>query len=81
MAILAKAVEFIDLTPTIEARAKHFVERRVKPLDALHLACAEEAKVDFFCTCDDKFLKKAKKLKDLTIKTVSPLNLAKENLQ
>jgi predicted nucleic acid-binding protein len=31
---------------------------------ALHLACAEAAGADYFCTCDDRFLKKAQTLKD-----------------
>ncbi len=32
-----------------------------KPIDALHLAFASVSKVDYFCTCDNKFLKKSQK--------------------
>jgi hypothetical protein len=41
----------------------------------LHLACAEAAEADYFCTCDDKFLKKAKALTDNKTTAVSPLEL------
>ena len=34
----------------------------VKPFDALHAAVAIENNVRFFCTCDDKLLKKLKSL-------------------
>lgn len=44
-------------------------------LDALHLALAEAAGEDYFCTCDDKFLKKAKAMTDLKTKAVSPIEL------
>jgi predicted nucleic acid-binding protein len=49
-----------------------------KPLDALHLAFASASKVDYFCTCDDKFLRKAKSLEGLKIKVVSPTDLVME---
>jgi len=76
--VLAKATEFIGLNDKIERRAQKFNKIGIKPLDALHLASAEEAKVDYFCSCDDGFLKKAKKLKNLKVKVVSPLELIQE---
>lgn len=78
--ILAVAGEEILLSEQITARAKEFEERGFQPIDALHLACAESRRVDYFCTCDDKFLKKAKAQNDLKIKVVSPLELAEEVL-
>jgi predicted nucleic acid-binding protein len=48
------------------------------PLDALHLASAEAAQVDYFCTCDDRLLKKAKTVHDLKTVVVSPIELAEE---
>jgi len=62
----------------IEKRSKEFVDLGVHFLDAVHLASAEEARVDYFCTCDDVFLTKTKKIPGLRIKVVSPLELAKE---
>jgi predicted nucleic acid-binding protein len=76
--MLALARDFIKLNDAIESGAAEFVEAGLRPVDALHLSSACEAKADFFCTCDDKLLKKAKKLKGLTIKVVSPLELIAE---
>lgn len=74
-AILEKANVFIALDTTIEQRAAVFVNAGIKPLDALHLAAAEAASCDYFCTCDDRFLRKTKQLSGLRIKAVSPLEL------
>ena len=47
-------------------------------MDALHLASASTSKADYFCTCDDKFLKKAKSFEGLNTKVVSPTELVME---
>ena len=78
LAILENANEMIKLNDTIEKRAKAFVAEGIKPLDALHLASAEAAQVDYLCTCDDRFLKKANQLSELSVRVVSPLNLVEE---
>lgn len=78
--ILSVAEEDALLTEFAKSRAEEFAKRGFKPIDALHLACAEDASVDYFCTCDDKFLKKAQAQSDLKIKVVSPLELADEVL-
>ena len=78
LAILDKANTIIALNDIIEKRARWFVERGIKPLDALHLASAEAAGVDYLCTCDDRFLKKAKQMSDLSIKIISPVALIEE---
>jgi predicted nucleic acid-binding protein len=70
----------IIVNEEIENRAQEFENDGIKPIDALHLACAEIEKIDYFCTCDDKFLKKARTLIDLNLKIVSPIEL-KEILQ
>lgn len=73
--VLSKAKEVVYLSEAVEQRAKVFEQEGVKPLDALHLASAEMAKADYFCTCDDKFLKRAKMISDLKVRPVSPLEL------
>ena len=50
----------------------------VKPLDALHIALAESGNADYFCTCDDKLLRNAKKFKDLAVKVANPVELVQE---
>ena len=57
---------------------RDFTEFEVKPIDALHLASAEALEADFFCTCDDNFLKKAREIDDIGIKAVSILELLQE---
>jgi predicted nucleic acid-binding protein len=68
----------LELTDEIEAQAATFVKAGIKPMDALHLASAARTKADYFCTCDDKLLKKSKKLKSLDTRVVSPLELIAE---
>ncbi len=73
--VLSEADEFIALDEKIEQRASWLEAHGIKPLDALHLASAEIGNADFFCTCDDKFLKRAKRLTDLNVQVVSPIEL------
>ncbi len=78
LAILKVAKEIVQLTPELEALAKRLRTSGLKPLDALHLASASTSKVDYFRTCDDKFLKKAKSFEGLNTKVVSPTELVME---
>ena len=48
--------------------------------DAIHLACAYFAKVDFFLTCDDRFLRQTGRL-ELDMTVLNPLDFIRlENL-
>jgi predicted nucleic acid-binding protein len=76
--IIKLASETIALVDAIERQAESLIESGIKPMDALHVASASWAKADFFCTCDDKLLKKSKKLKSLAVKVVSPVQLVAE---
>ena len=76
--VLRKTREFVELNEEIEKRAREFLTFGIKALDALHLASAEQVKADYFCTCDDKFLKKAKSIKVLKTTAVSPIQLIDE---
>jgi predicted nucleic acid-binding protein len=67
----------IKLDTFIEQRANELQQYGIKPLDALHLATAEQANADYFCTCDDRFLKRAQTLK-LNTCAISPLQLLME---
>ncbi len=77
-AILKIAKQSLELTPEIEDLARKLEASGLKPLDALHLAFASAAKVDYFCTCDDKFLKKARCIEGLHTKVISPTELVME---
>jgi predicted nucleic acid-binding protein len=78
LAILKIAKETIGLIPKIEGLARRLGKSGLKALDALHLAFASVSKIDYFCTCDDKFLKKAKSLDGLKTAVVSPTELVME---
>ncbi|OGL44050.1 MAG: hypothetical protein A2161_16125 [Candidatus Schekmanbacteria bacterium RBG_13_48_7] len=71
--------EMIDLDEEIKIRAKELKAKGFKAIDALHLASAEKAGVDFFMTTDDRFLKLSEKLEnDLKIKVINPILIIKE---
>ena len=76
--MLKLASQVLELIDEMEAQAETFIKAGIKPMDALHLASASWTKADYFCTCDDKLLKKSKKLKTLATKVVSPLQLIAE---
>ncbi|MFQ5651635.1 MAG: PIN domain-containing protein, partial [bacterium] len=76
--VLRKTREFVYVIEETEKRAREFSTFGINALDALHLASAEQVKADYFCTCDDKFLRKAKSIKDLKTTAVSPIELIDE---
>ncbi len=76
--ILAISDAYITINDEIELKANQYMKEGIKPMDALHLASAIVANIDYFCTADDKFLKKAKKINTSFIKITSPLELVIE---
>lgn len=76
-AVLSKAREHLSLSPEAIQRAKQLTNLGLQPLDALHLALAETGKADYFCTCDDRLLRKSKQI-ELQVKVVSPVELIQE---
>ena len=77
-AVLSMAKQFVPLDSRIVERARTLQASGIKPMDALHLTSAVEAKADYFCTCDDKFLNRAKAVDTLQTEVVSPLELITE---
>lgn len=76
--VLATAKQFVLTDSHVEARARAFHSIGIKPLDALHLASAVEVQAEYFCTCDDRFLRRAKAADTHLTKVVSPLELVAE---
>jgi predicted nucleic acid-binding protein len=76
--ILQQAGEDIALTDVIEDLAQTYAQAGIKAVDALHLASATSAGVDYFCTCDDRFYRRAIQLPQLTFKVHMPLGLVQE---
>jgi predicted nucleic acid-binding protein len=77
-AFLGTPATHVILNNTIETQAAAFVSEGIKPLDALHLACAIAAEADYFCTSDDKFFRKARAIMNLGIKVTTPPQLLEE---
>lgn len=77
-AVLSKAKHFVGLSNETKSRAAQLVKSGLKPLDALHLASAEAGQVDYFCTCDDQLLRRAKRVEDLKVTIISPFDLIQE---
>ena len=78
LAVLSKAKDVINITEKEKMRAAHLMTFGIKPLDALHLALAETGSADYFCSCDDRLLQNAKKVEDLMVKVVNPVELVQE---
>lgn len=78
LAILEKAKSIINVAKKETLRAEKLMPFGLKPLDALHLALAETGKADYFCTCDDKLLRNAKRVEDLMVKVINPVDLIQE---
>lgn len=78
LSVLTKAKNVINVTKKETQRAIDLKSLGIKPLDALHLALAETGNADYFCTCDDKLLRNAKRVEDLTVKIINPVDLIQE---
>ncbi|MFN2132494.1 MAG: type II toxin-antitoxin system VapC family toxin [Anaerolineae bacterium] len=75
---LSKASTFAVVDKQVVARARALIAESIRPLDALHLACAELAGADYLCTCDDQFLKRARTLETTRLQVISPIELIEE---
>lgn len=78
LGVLSRAVRTVRLSPAVELTAQGLTASGLKPLDALHLAFAVDARADYFCTCDDRLLRRARALHSGPPKLVDPLELIAE---
>ena len=76
--ILSKANVYVALTEDIDDRAQYLIEQGIHPLDALHLAFAEKSRSEYFCTCDDRLLRRAQTINDLQVEVISPIDLIRK---
>jgi predicted nucleic acid-binding protein len=76
--VLAQADQAIRVSDEIERRARAYNQAGLKPLDALHLACAVQARADYFCTCDDQLLRRSRSAHTGPPKVVTPVELIEE---
>lgn len=76
--VLARAVQVIRVSDEIETQARAYHQAGLKPLDALHLACAAQAGADYFCTCDDQLRRRARSAHAGPPSVVTPVELIGE---
>ena len=77
-AVLAQARERVSLSNEAKQRAAQLTKLGFPPMDALHLALAEVGGAEYFCTCDDRLLRRAKSVSDLRVKVISPVEFVQE---
>ncbi len=59
----------------IRTRAKQLEKQGIKPIDALHVACAEASQSDYLITCDRRLINRCQ---DLLLKVINPTDLILE---
>ena len=62
--LLKEAFEYVGHSEELANKAKEIEKSGIMAMDALHIACAEMAKADFFITCDDLLVRKGKSNKE-----------------
>jgi predicted nucleic acid-binding protein len=78
LAILTLASERLSLSDDSEKLGESFAQAGLSSMDALHLALAATARANYFVTADDKLLRRARALPNLTVTPVSILGLISE---
>lgn len=80
-ALLSLAFESVEVDDSIASRAANLRIAGYGAYDALHLACAEAARVDVLLTTDDEFVRRASRQDGRPLVAVrNPLLWSKENL-
>ena len=64
---LGYSTNYISYDEGILERSLELEKRGLSGMDAIHIACAEKAKADFFVTCDDKLIKKLEQIDNIGI--------------
>ena len=64
---LEYATEYIHYSEDILKRSLELEKLGLSGMDAVHIACAEKANVDFFVTCDDRLIKQLQRVDDIEI--------------
>lgn len=72
----ALADSFVVENPTILASMKEVMSVGIKPLDALHIACAQALECDYFLTVDKGILKKVNSIAHIRI--MNPIDFVVE---
>lgn len=77
-ALISLARSRVERDAALLSRAEWFQRGGLREYDALHLAAAEWAEVDYFVTCDDRLLREARRTG--VVETVTPLELFEKDV-
>lgn len=75
---LSLAAEYQESDESIRKRAQGLENQGLGPVDALHLACAEEARAEYFITCDNRIIKR---YRGEALKVMNPVDFVIEEVQ
>lgn len=81
MSLLSLAAERLAITDEIEKLADRLESGGIAAMDAVHLAVASCAHADYFVSCDDKLIRKARVIAGLNCNTVPLLGVVAEVLK
>lgn len=70
--------ENIKVDEPIRLRAKQLESAGIKPLDALHVSAAEQAKADYFVTSDDRLIKRYRDLTNPILVMANPTEFVRQ---
>lgn len=73
--LLGRCSDFVAFTNPIREQANGYSQNGIKSMDALHLASAVAGGATYFCSCDDRFLSRAKTVETGLTQAVSVLEL------
>lgn len=68
--------DYVSYDEGILNRSLELEKRGLMGMDAVHIACAEKANVDFFITCDDKLIKNLKQIDKIRIAYYNAIDFA-----
>ena len=78
LSMLTLASQHLLVTDAVEELAVSYEKQGIRAMDAVHLALASIAKVDYFCTCDDQLFRKASRLAGVDCQVITLLDLVVE---
>lgn len=65
---------YVKETPSIIGNMNRFIDFGIKPLDALHIACAIALECDYFLTVDKGILNKSISISDIQVFIINPID-------
>jgi predicted nucleic acid-binding protein len=74
-----RAVVNVAISDRVSARAQTLTEAGFGALDAAHVACAEAAACDCLLTCDDRFMRRARRVQ-LAVQVQNPVEYLEEQI-